>query len=410
MVEALSNRRVALAHHWLMGMRGGEKTLEHIARLVGEAPVYALLAQPDRLSEELRRRPIHTSFLDRVPAIRRRYRMLLPLMPKAADRMDLTDYDVVICSDAAVAKGMRCAPDALKICYCHSPMRSVWDLYVQHRREAGLVGGAVLAASVKRLRRRDRAAADTVSAFVANSYNVRNRIRRSYGRGAVVIYPPVELAEAPAATDPEDFYLVVSELVGYKRVDLAVEACTRDSRRLVVIGDGPQMSLLRKLAGPTVSLLGYQDDAVVRNHMRRCRAFLFCGEEDFGLTPVEAQSFGRPVIAYGHGGACETVLDGQTGLWFQTTSPEAVAEAIERFEEEGGDLWPPDRIAAHARGFAAARFRDRFERFLEWCLAEHDRAGPEGVARAMESLPADRFLTMGERAIGTDDRGSEPRP
>ncbi len=398
MLDALANRRVALSHHWLVAMRGGEKTLQHIAELVGDAPIFTLLAYPDRLSDKLRRRPIHTSFLDRVPAIRRRYRKMLPLMPFAARRMDLTEYDVVVCSDAAVAKGMRCRPDALKICYCHSPMRYVWDMYAQYRREAGFVGGLVLAASVKRLRRWDRAAAETVSAFVANSYNVRNRIRRDYGRAAVVIYPPAELAESSVDNGPGDFYLVVSELVGYKRVDLAVEACTRLSRPLVVIGDGPELSKLHGLAGPTVSLLGYQDDAIVRDHMRRCRAFLFCGEEDFGLTPVEAQSFGRPVIAYGRGGGCETVLDGQTGLWFPRQSPEAVVDAIVRFESDEVRLWPQDRIAEHAHQFDAGHFRDRFSRFLQWCLDEHDRGGPERVRKAMEALPADHFLTDGEPA------------
>ncbi len=395
MLEALTHRRVALSHHWLTGMRGGEKTLQHIAELVGEAPLFCLLAVPELLSDELRERAIHTSFLDRLPGARRRYRMLLPLMPMAAGRMDLTGYDVVICSDAAVAKGMTCHADALKLCYCHSPMRYVWDLYAEHRREAGRLGGLVLAASVRWLRRWDRTAAETVSAFVANSFNVRNRIRRSYGRASVVIYPPADLIGSPAEADPEDFYLVVSELVGYKRVDLAVEACTRLKRPLTVIGQGPQMARLRRLAGPTVSLLGYQDDDVVRDHMRRCRALLFCGEEDFGLTPVEAQSFGRPVIAYGRGGACETVLDGRTGLWFHHPSHESVVDAIDRFERSGEPLWPPERIAAHARRFDAARFRERLGRFLEWCLDGHDRDGPAGVARAMESLPADHFLTDG---------------
>jgi len=391
-IEALQGRRVALAHHWLTGMRGGEKTLREIVALVGDAPIFTLLADADRLSDDLRRRPIHTSFLQRMPVLRRRHRLLLPLMPLAARRMDLTDFDVVICSDAAVAKGMRCRPDALKVCYCHSPMRSVWDLYESHRREAGRVGGAVLAASVQRIRTWDRAAADTVSAFVGNSHWVRERIRRHYARSAVVIYPPVEMTEHPPLPEPEDFYLVVSELVGYKRTDLAVEACTRLGRRLVVIGDGPQMPLLRRLAGPQVTLLGYQPDRVVRDHMRRCRALLFCGEEDFGLVPVEVQSSGRPVIAYARGGACETVLDGQTGVGFHEQTPQSVLDAIERFERASDRLWPPDRIRRHAQQFDAGHFRNRFTRFLRWCLAEHDRAGPQAVARAVESLPADHFL------------------
>lgn len=373
-------------------MRGGEKTLLHIARLVGDAPIYTLIANPDRLDGELRRRPIHTSLLARVPLLGKRYRKALLLMPLAAARMDLTAYDLILCSDAAVAKGMRTRPDALKVCYCHSPMRYVWDMYPQYRREAGAIGGLVLGASVNRLRRWDRAAADTVSAFVANSYNVRNRIRRNYGRGSVVIYPPADLGEPPVDDACDDFYLVVSELVGYKRVDLAVEACSRTGRRLVVIGDGPQLRKLREQAGPTVELMGYQSDEAVRDHMRRCKAFLFCGEEDFGLTPVEAQSYGRPVIAFGRGGACETVLNERTGLWFNQPTLESLIQALDHFERHPDELWPPDRIAQHAQQFSAERFRRRFERFLSWCLDEFEAGGTERVRRAVESLPADAFL------------------
>lgn len=392
MLERLANRRVALSHHWLNNMRGGEKTLEHIAAIVGDAPIFTLLAEPDRLSDELRGREIHTSFIDRIGALKRRHRMTLPLMPLAARRLDMTDYDVVICSDASVAKGMRAHPDALKICYCHTPPRYVWDMYAQHRREAGFIGGLVLAISVRWLRPWDRSAAGTVTAFVANSFNVRDRIRRSYGRPAVVIYPPVELVDAPADVEPEDFYLVVSGLVGYKRVDLAIEACNRLRRRLIVIGDGPLIGQFDDLAGPTVTVLGYQSDEVVREYMQRCRAFLFCGEEDFGLTPVEAQSFGRPVIAYGHGGACETVLDGQTGFWFRPQSTDALVETIKRFEEQGGRLWPAEHIAERARQFDATKFRKRFGKFLDWCLAEYEAGGADTVRRAMESLPPDHFL------------------
>ncbi len=395
MDSRLTRRRVALSHHWLTGMRGGEKTLLHMARLVGDAPVYTLVANPDRLDEELRRRPIHTSLLARLPWLGKRYRRALLLMPLAAGRMDLRDYDVVVCSDAAVAKGMRSRPDALKICYCHSPMRYVWDMYPQYRREAGLLGGLVLGASVNRLRRWDRAAAGTVSAFVANSFNVRNRIRRNYGRASVVIYPPADLGEPPSgeAAEPEDFYLVVSELVGYKRVDLAVEVCSRTGRRLIVIGDGPQLRKLHDLAGPSVELMGYQSDEVVRDHMRRCRALLFCGEEDFGLTPVEAQSYGRPVIAFGRGGACETVLNERTGLWFNQPTLESLMRALDRFERHPERLWPPEQIAEHARQFSAERFRRRFEQFLSWCLDEYEAGGAERVRREMESLPADAFLS-----------------
>lgn len=385
---------MALAHHWLTGMRGGERVLQEIAAIVGPVPIYTLLARHERLTPELLAHEIRVSFLQRIPLVRRRHRWALPLMPRAAARMDLTAYDVVICSDAGLAKAMRWRPEALCICYCHSPPRYVWDLYDQYRREAGRIGGLLLAATAGRIRERDHAAAQRVAVFVANSHFVAERIRRHYGRKAVVIYPAVRLADVAADSPPEDFYLVVCELVGYKRVDLAVQACSRLGRRLIVIGEGPQLRRLRKLAGPTVRFLGFRDDATVRDHMRRCRALLFCGEDDFGLTPVETQSFGRPVIAFGRGGACETVLDGRTGLWFRDQTVESLIEAMKRFEEGSPRLWVPQAIREHARQFDAALFRARFRRLLDWCLERYERGGVAAVRRAADRLDAEAFLEI----------------
>ncbi len=363
-----------------------------IADLAGDAPVYTLFVEPDKITPELRRRTVHTSFLQYFPPLRRRFRLALPLMPWAAGRMNLTEYDVVLCSDAAVAKGMRCRTDALKVCYCHSPIRYVWDLYDQYRREAGWLGGAILAAIAPHIREWDRRAAATVTAFIANSHTVCDRISRHYGRRSVVIYPPVDMASAAAHDEPEDFYLVVSELVGYKRTDLAIEACNRLGRRLVVIGEGPQMPRLRAMAGEHIRLLGYQSDEVVRDHMRRCRGLLFCGEEDFGLVPVEVQSSGRPVIAFGRGGACETVLEDRTGIFFLEQTPEGVVDAVRRFEDRSGHLLPPEDIRRHASQFGPDRFRAGMTAFLNWCMAEFDRGGAQGVASAVETLPVDAFL------------------
>jgi len=384
MMEALQGRRVALAHHWLLAMRGGEKVLEAIASLVPDAPIYTLLADASSLSPQLRARPIHTSFLQKVPGAVRAHRYWLAAFPLAAESLDCTRFDVVICSDAAVAKGVRCRPDALKLCYCHSPMRYAWDLQREYVRSLPAPVGLALVLVGPYLRRWDRNAAQRVDAFVANSEHVRRRIARHYGRPSVVIHPPVDV---PAWLQPqarEDFYLVVAEQVEYKRTDLAIEACNRLGRRLKVIGDGPLRERMARLAGPSVEVLGWQPDPVVRDHFARCRALLFCGEEDFGIVPVEAMGFGTPVIAYAAGGALETVLDGQTGLLFRRQVVDDVVAAIRRFEACEA-CFEPERIHRHAQAFRPARFADRFSRFVGSCLEAYDIGGRREVRRRLEA-------------------------
>ncbi|MBI4579107.1 MAG: glycosyltransferase [Planctomycetes bacterium] len=404
--------RVALAHHWLMSMRGGEKTVSVLAGMFPDAPVYALLANRDQLDTTLRQRDIRCSWLQRFNWISSLQRKALPLLTAAARSMDATAYDVVICSDAAVIKAIRTRPGALKICYCHTPMRYVWDLYDEYYRQAGPLGRLGLRLAAPRLREQDRLAADTVDAFVANSRHVADRIRRHYGRPSIVIAPPVDVVFPPPLPEPDDYYLVVSELVHYKRVDLAVEACGRLGRPLVVIGAGPLLGDIRRRAAGCIHFLGWQSDEVVRGHLRRCRALLFCGEEDFGLTPVEAMAAGRPVIAYRAGGATETVLDGCTGLFFDEPKVDALANTIERFERGVGpassrsfdagkaasgvgpascrsgaaELWPADRIQAHARQFGVDLFRQRFASFYDWCLRHHRQGGAVAIRRAMEDV------------------------
>jgi glycosyltransferase involved in cell wall biosynthesis len=375
----------------MVSMRGGEKFLVQLKALFPEAPIYTLLAYPERLDAALTQPVIVTSWLQRFGFVPNVHRLALPLLMPAARSLDARRHDVVICSDAATIKAIRTRPDALKICYCHSPARYAWDLHDQYVQSAGPIGRLALRTWAPRVRAADYAAAQSVSAFVANSHCVAERIRRNYGQPSVVIPPPVD-TDFPEPLEADDgFYLVVSELVGYKRTDLAVQACVRMDRPLIVIGTGTELPKLKRLAGRGVQFLGWQSDEVVRDHMRRCRALLFCGEEDFGMVPVEAQAAGRPVIAYGRGGALETVIDGQTGVHFHEATAESVIGAIKRFESPNC-LLPPAVIQGHARRFSVPAFRERFQSFYAWCVGVWREGGNVGVQEEMGKIPPYAFM------------------
>ncbi|MEP0845023.1 MAG: glycosyltransferase [Phycisphaerae bacterium] len=384
MASAGAEPSVALAHHWLVNMRGGERVLAAMAAMFPDAPIYTLMARPAALDADLRARDIRVSWLQRLAWLPGGQRLALPVLVSAARSLDASGHEVVICSDAAAIKAIRTRPEALKLCYCHSPMRYVWDLYDEYRGGSGLAGRAGLRLFAGRLRRGDQEAAETVTAFIANSRYVAGRIRRCYGREASVIHPPVNTDFPPPLDTPEDFYLVVGEQVRYKRNDLAVRACNRLRRRLVIIGGGPLLGPIRRAAGPTVTVLGRQSDATVRDHLRRCRALLFCGREDFGIVPVEAQAAGRPVIAFAEGGVLETVIDGRTGVFFHEQTVESLAAAIERFEA-ATTLLSPARIQAHAARFSAGRFREEFTAFYHWCLELYRAGGPHRVRSALQT-------------------------
>jgi glycosyltransferase involved in cell wall biosynthesis len=374
--------RVVLVHDWLTGMRGGEKCLEPACRRWPDAPLFTLFHRHGSVSETIEQLPPRPSPLNRLPGVSRYYRYLLPVLPLAA-RFPIPDCNVVLSFSHCVAKAAVPPPGVPHVSYCFTPMRYAW-----HQRESyfrrGRLGTLKAAAAdllLARLRAWDRRTADRVSHFVAISQTVRERIREAYGRDSVVIYPPVDTEfYTPAAVPREDFYLVVSALAPYKRFDLAVEACNRLGRKLVVIGTGQDLKRLRSLAGPTVAFLGWQPDAIVRDHLRRCRAVLFPGEEDFGIVPVEAQASGTAVIALGRGGATETVrplgsTPEPTGVFFDTPTTESVIDAIERFEREAGSFDP--RSARRN----AVRFRkDRYEAEL-FDYVEQVARGETGPAR-----------------------------
>jgi len=367
---------VALVHHWLVKMRGAERVLEQFCRLFPRADIYTLVADRARLSPRLRQRTIHTSFVQRLPRATRWYRNYLPLMPSAFEGFDLSGHDLVLTSDAALAKCVITPAEATHVCYCHSPPRYLWNMFARYLdAECGKpLKRLAFRATAHRLRTADFCAAQRVDAFIANSRTVRRRIRRYYAREAEVIHPPVELDRFRPGGRPDDYYLVVSQLNAYKQVDLAVRAFNQLGKRLIVAGNGPERRRLEKLAGASVELRGFVEGEALPELYAHCRALIFPGEEDFGITPLEAHACGRPVIALRAGGVTETVLDGETGLFFDEPNPDALAAAVERFEHEV-DSFDPRRIRSRAEEFSPGRFRGRIREAVRAAVT----AGPRPV-------------------------------
>ena len=351
--------RVAIVHHWLVTMRGGERVFEALASLFPSADLFTLVCDKSRIPASLGGRDIQSSLLQYLPNASRWYRYYLPLFPFATSRLNLAGYDLIVSSDAATVKGVR-GGSAPHVCYCHTPMRYVWHGYATYHQAAGPIGRQALRAFRNSLCRWDYEAAQGVTQFVANSRNVQKRIMESYGRDSVVIYPPVDTESfSPGSDGPPagESYLVVSQLVPYKRVDLLVDAFSRCGKPLTVIGDGPERRRLEGRAAANIRFLGSQPDAAVVRAMRQSSALMFAGEEDFGIVMAEAQACGTPVIALGRGGAAEIVRTGVTGILFAEESAECIIDALDRFDRTAFD---PVVVRESALRFGRERFRREF--------------------------------------------------
>jgi glycosyltransferase involved in cell wall biosynthesis len=370
-----SSMKVAIVHYWLVGMRGGERVIEALCDLYPQADIFTHVYVPDVISEKIHKHKIIPSFINSLPRAPRMYKTYLPLMPMALEHFDLRGYDLIISSESGPAKGVLAPANAVHVCYCHTPMRYIWNMYHDYRDGAGWLTRAMMPMVSHYLRMWDVASAHRVDSFVANSATVAARIRRYYGVSAEVIYPPVDIEAFQVAESAKigDFYLMVGELVSYKRPDLAVEAFNKMGAKLVVIGGGEMLDELRRIAGPTVSILGQQPFEIVRDHYARCQALVFPGEEDFGMVPVEAMASGRPVIAFGRGGAMETVVDGETGIFFGEQSVEAIAAAIKRFQTFTVDS---TKISEHARKFGTDHFLAKFKKHVDSLMGTKGAALP----------------------------------
>jgi|GEM_PF-64868 len=390
--------QISLVHHWMEFFRGGEAVLEQFGLLFPESPISILVYNEKNLSDSLKKHEYHSSFLQHLPLIKPHFRKLLPLFPEIIRSLSVPkNARFVLSTDAAMIKGIRIPEGVPHVCYCHSPPRYLWGLeeaYLESSSHSNRLGKILFSAALPRLRAFDWRMAQRVDRFIANSRCVQDRIERCYGRESVVIHPPVSLERFNHLRPREDFYLIVSALVPYKCVQIAVDACTRLNRRLIVIGTGPEEADLRKRAGSCVTFLGWQSNASVQDHYERCRAFLFPGIEDFGITPCEAQASGAPVIAYGEGGALETVADEVSGVFFHDQTTEALVAAIRRFEEMPG--FDPTVCRSNVLHLNATRFRSEIRDFLscEYPNYFDDHTWPKEVAHSGELSPTYRQTVL----------------
>lgn len=354
--------RVALVHDWLNQMGGAERMLLAMTRMFPNAPIYTSIYNPDEVDPAFRSLDVRTSFMQRLPFITRRHQPYVAFYPLAFEQFDLSEYDLVISDSSAFAKGVITRPDALHISYCHTPMRFAWNFesYVASERIGG-PSRVALAPVMNWLRMWDITSSARVDYFIASSPAVATRIAKYYRRESVYIPPPVDTSRFAVSRQRGDYFLIISRLIPYKRIDLAVEAFTRLGFPLRIIGGGRDEPRLRAMAGANVTFLGPLDDQQARKQLAGCRAFIFPGEEDFGIAPVEAQAAGKPVIAYGAGGALATILPGKTGIFFEQQTPQSLAGAVKSFRDEWFD---PDVIGRHAEEFDTSQFASRLMAFV----------------------------------------------
>jgi glycosyltransferase involved in cell wall biosynthesis len=370
----LEECRTALVHHWFVGLAGAERVCEALCDVIKAPDLFALVANLSTMPLALRKLRLVTSFVQGLPRSTRWYRYYAPLFPLAVESFDLSAYDLVISSDANMVKGVITKPETCHICYCHSPMRYAWNLTHEHLGDPRSIRYWIKALGLHYLRLWDYSASSRVDYFVANSMTVRSRIWKYYRRDASVIYPPCDIDFFARESKIDDFYLFVGRLVSYKRADVAINAFSQSGRRLIVVGEGPEENRLKSRAAKNVELLGRISDDQLAELYASCKALIFPGEEDFGLVPVEAQACGRPVIAFRRGGALESVVEGETGLFFNHQTPEELNTVVADFERHM-DRFRPEAARRNAERFSKERFQREMAVFIQRSLNDHQSSG-----------------------------------
>lgn len=354
--------KVAIVHDWLIGMGGAEKVVIELHKLFPDAPIYTSVVNYEKLDPLFKEMDIRTTFIQKLPLSKKKYNRYLPLFPLAFEAIDLREFDLIISSTASVGvKGVLRDSSSIHICYCHTPPRYAWDFYHEYLSYAGKIQKKVIPLLMHYLRQYDQSSSGRVDYFIANSSIVKERIKKIYRREAEVIFPPVDIERFQLSNERDEYYLVVSRLVPYKKVDLVVQACNKLNKKLIVIGDGEESQRLKRLAGPTVEFLGYQLDEIVEEYMKKCKAFLFPGYEDFGIAPVEAQACGKPVIAFNKGGARDTVLHDKTGILFEEQTVDSLVNALIKFENTN---FISEDIRSHAEQFSVSNFRENIKKII----------------------------------------------
>ena len=372
--------KVAIVQEWLVTVGGSDKVVKAILDVFPDADIYTLVAKKEVCDElGIPWEKVHTSFIQKMPLGTKKHRAYLPLFPFAIEQFDLRGYDVVISSSHCVAKGVLTKADQLHICYCHSPIRYCWDMYNEYLEESHLDKGFkswLVRLMLHPIRKFDAIAGSRVDYYISNSDYVGQRIRKTYRRKATTIHPNIDISNFELCNDKQEYYLASSRLVAYKKIDTIIEAFNQmPDKKLVVIGGGPNLEAYRKLAKDNVTVMGYQPFDVLKDKMQHAKAFVFAADEDFGMIPIEAQSCGTPVIAYGHGGSLETVNGGKTGLFFYEQTPEAIVEAVNKFESMGSQPFAPADCRQWAEGFSEERFKREIKEFVEEKYEEFKKNG-----------------------------------